>query len=179
MAGIIKVNQYQDFNGNTLFTSDGSGNLTTMKVNEPYFFATMSANQTGLSDNTFVLIQFNTADINVGSGFNTGTYKFVCPSGKAGKYYFFATVRVGATTNDALRRVFIRMFKNTSTQIAQASSDFGGIADGNSYDKPISAIADLSEGDTVEIQALGDVSTSTWLAIGGDKDSYFGAYRIG
>ena len=26
MAGIIKVNQYQDFNGNTLFTSDGSGN---------------------------------------------------------------------------------------------------------------------------------------------------------
>ena len=37
----------------------------------------------------------------------------------------------------------------------------------------------LSEGDTVEIQALGDVSTSTWLAIGGDKDSYFGAYRIG
>ncbi len=56
MAGIIKVNQYQDFNGNTLFTSDGSGNLTTMKVNEPYFFATMSANQTGLSDNIQALI---------------------------------------------------------------------------------------------------------------------------
>ena len=31
MAGIIKVNQYQDFNGNTILTSDGSGNLTTMK----------------------------------------------------------------------------------------------------------------------------------------------------
>tara|TARA_A100001391_G_scaffold170037_1_gene131003 strand:+ start:219 stop:755 length:537 start_codon:yes stop_codon:yes gene_type:complete len=168
----------------TLTTSSGSGNITigsgvTLQSNAPAFFATMSANQTGLTDNTFVLIQFNQTSVNEGSGFNTSTYKFVCPSGRAGKYYFFATVRVGATTNDALRRVFIRMFKNTSTQIAQASSDFGGIADGNSYDKPISAIADLSEGDTVEIQALGDVSTSTWTAIGGDKDSYFGAYRIG
>jgi len=167
----------------TITTSSGSGNITigsgvTLQSNAPAFFATMSANQTGLTDNTFVLIQFNQTSVNEGSGFNTSTYKFVCPSGRAGKYYFFATVRVGATTNDALRRVFIRMFKNTSI-IAQASSDFGGIADGNSYDKPISAIADLAEGDTVEIQALGDVSTSTWLAIGGDKDSYFGAYRIG
>ena len=45
MAGIIKVNQYQDFNGNTLFTSDGNGNLTTMKVNEPYFEVTLASNQ--------------------------------------------------------------------------------------------------------------------------------------
>ena len=37
MAGIIKVNQYQDFNGNTLFTSDGSGNLTAQKINHPAF----------------------------------------------------------------------------------------------------------------------------------------------
>ena len=33
MAGIIKVNQYQDFNGNTLFTSDGSGNITPGSLN--------------------------------------------------------------------------------------------------------------------------------------------------
>ena len=45
MAGIIKVNQYQDFNGNTLFTSDGNGNLTTMKTNYPAFEARLSADQ--------------------------------------------------------------------------------------------------------------------------------------
>ena len=101
----------------TITTSSGSGNITigsgvTLQSNAPAFFATMSANQTGLTDNTFVLIQFNQTSVNEWSGFNTSTYKFVCPSGKAGKYYFFATVRVGATSTDALRRVFIRMFKN-------------------------------------------------------------------
>ena len=28
MAGILKVDKYQDFNGNDIMTSDGSGNLT-------------------------------------------------------------------------------------------------------------------------------------------------------
>ena len=50
MAGIIKVNQYQDFNGNTLFTSDGSGNLTTQKINFPAFEVYVSPDQS-LSDN--------------------------------------------------------------------------------------------------------------------------------
>jgi len=166
--------------GETIALASGAEVSGFTGQNYPAFFATMSANQTGLSDNTFVLIQFNQTSVNEGSGFNTGTYKFVCPSGQAGKYCFFGTVRVGATTDNALRRVFIRMFKNTSTQIAQASSDFGAITVGNSYDKPIAGIVDLAEGDTVEIQALGDVSSSTWLAIGsGPADSYFGGYRIG
>ena len=51
MAGIIKVNQYQDFNGNTLLTSDGSGNLTTQKTNYPMFRAFLSANQS-ISNNS-------------------------------------------------------------------------------------------------------------------------------
>ena len=28
MAGILKVDQYQDFNGNNIMTSDGAGNVT-------------------------------------------------------------------------------------------------------------------------------------------------------
>ena len=49
MAGIIKVNQYQDFNGNSIMTSDGSGNLTTLKTNYPAFEAYVSSSQ-NLSD---------------------------------------------------------------------------------------------------------------------------------
>ena len=59
MAGIIKVNQYQDFNGNTLFTSDGNGNLTTMKTNYPAFEVYLSSNQS-ISHNTATKIQFDT-----------------------------------------------------------------------------------------------------------------------
>jgi hypothetical protein len=28
MAGILKVDKYQDFNGNDIMTSDGAGNIT-------------------------------------------------------------------------------------------------------------------------------------------------------
>ena len=58
MAGIIKVNQYQDFNGNTLFTSDGSGNLTTQEIMYPAFEAHLSSSQS-LTDNTAAKVQFD------------------------------------------------------------------------------------------------------------------------
>ena len=58
MAGIIKVNQYQDFNGNTLFTSDGNGNLTTQKLNYPAFRVTLDGDIT-LSDNTHTIVPFD------------------------------------------------------------------------------------------------------------------------
>jgi hypothetical protein len=48
MAGIIKVNQYQDFNGNTILTSDGSGNLTTQEILYPVFYGEV-ASQTEIS----------------------------------------------------------------------------------------------------------------------------------
>ena len=45
MAGILKVDKYQDFNGNDIMTSDGSGNLTlnnaAMKMT-PAFMAKLS-----------------------------------------------------------------------------------------------------------------------------------------
>ena len=53
MAGILKVDQYQDFNGNNIMTSDGSGNITVnatgMKNWIPAFLSKFTS-QTGLSD---------------------------------------------------------------------------------------------------------------------------------
>ena len=49
MAGILKVDQYQDFNGNNIMTSDGAGNLTINNAalkNTPAFLAYLCANQT-------------------------------------------------------------------------------------------------------------------------------------
>ena len=45
MAGILKVDQYQDFNGNNIMTSDGSGNITVNAAgmkNTPSFLVTIS-----------------------------------------------------------------------------------------------------------------------------------------
>ena len=69
MAGIIKVNQYQDFNGNTLFTSDGNGNLTTMKTNYPAFLIRPTSAQSFAND-TYTKVAFDTAVIDTDSGFD-------------------------------------------------------------------------------------------------------------
>ena len=48
MAGILKVDKYQDFNGNDIMTSDGAGNITinnTALKNTPAFSAYLSASQ--------------------------------------------------------------------------------------------------------------------------------------
>ena len=71
MAGIIKVNQYQDFNGNTILTSDGSGNLTTQNFMKPAFHAYMSSNQ-DLSNNTAFPTLNHSVSI-VGFGVENGT----------------------------------------------------------------------------------------------------------
>ena len=34
MAGILKVDKYQDFNGNDIMTSDGSGNVTSVNATD-------------------------------------------------------------------------------------------------------------------------------------------------
>ena len=88
MAGIIKVNQYQDFNGNTLFTSDGNGNLTTQKTNYPMFRAFLSANQS-ISNNSATKVQLDGSDIDTNNAFDTSTnYRFTVPSGFAGNKLF-------------------------------------------------------------------------------------------
>ena len=49
MAGILKVDKYQDFNGNDIMTSDGAGNITINNAalkNTPAFKARLSSNQT-------------------------------------------------------------------------------------------------------------------------------------
>ena len=97
MAGIIKVNQYQDFNGNTLFTSDGSGNLTTQNFMKPAFHAYMSSNQ-DLSNNTATKLQVDTEDFDTDNMYDSSTnYRFTPIV--AGKYYVYGLTRSGATTD--------------------------------------------------------------------------------
>ena len=109
MAGIIKVNQYQDFNGNTLFTSDGSGNLTTQKISKPYFYAYLTAVQS-IANTTYTKANLDAVLWNQGSGYDTSGYKFTVPSGKAGKYLFSARMKIsGIDDNEDSKSYFIRM----------------------------------------------------------------------
>ena len=96
MAGILKVDQYQDFNGNNIMTSDGSGNITinaaAMK-NTPAFMATNDSTQSVSSGTWTELSNYDRVVFNTGSNYSASTNRFT-PT-VAGKYFFYASVRLG------------------------------------------------------------------------------------
>jgi len=123
-------------------------------VNTPAFRAYMGATQ-NLNDVTNTVVAYNTEAFDTDSAYDTSTYRFTVPSGKAGKYFFSAF----AYFNDpdlALYALDIQIRKN-GTNIAAgnlgvtSSSFFSGIFGTNT-------IIDLSVGDYVDVNALGNTS---------------------
>ena len=143
MAGIIKVNQYQDFNGNTLFTSDGNGNLTTMKVNYPAFRARISANQT-ITTGTTTKVDLDTTDYDTDNAFDTTNNRFTIPSGKAGKYLINLRGQMQLSDQDNLQ---LRIYKNgILVSLSNAYSSLNNTALYNQH----ADIIDCAVGDYIE-----------------------------
>ena len=61
-------------------------------TNTPMVFAKMSGSQS-IANATETVVQFDTETFDTDSAFNTSTYKFTVPSGKAGKYLVSAYCR--------------------------------------------------------------------------------------
>ena len=120
MAGIIKVNQYQDFNGNPLLTSDGSGNLTTQKVNYPYFQVERDSEQS-ISDATTTKIEWDTVTFDTGNFFNTTDYSY--KPLVAGKYFVHAQTYPDSKADSQLDDCFMYLYKNGS-QIHESGANF-------------------------------------------------------
>ena len=78
-------------------------------VNTPAFHARVnSANST--TDNVETKISFGTEVFDTDSAYDTSTSKFTVPSGKAGKYFIYARVRVDSATDSEIYD--IKIFKN-------------------------------------------------------------------
>ena len=92
MSSIIKVNTFQDANGNALFSSDGSGNVTTSASglqNTPAFQARKTTTQ-NFSQNVQAVVLFDAEDFDDDGVYDTSTGKFQ-PS-EAGKYLIHTQV---------------------------------------------------------------------------------------
>jgi len=149
MAGILKVDKYQDFNGNDIMTSDGSGNITinnaALKMT-PAFRARLSADFVHNVNNTFLKVPFATEDYDTNSAYDSTTnYRFTVPSGQAGKYFINSSLR--ATYNCALN---IAIYKNGSlTYVSDAGTN------GSATVSPqITTTMNLSVNDYIEIYAF-------------------------
>lgn len=105
MSSIIKVNTFQDANGNALFSSDGSGTVTLdsnfssaipSAVNTPAFRAYQGSTQS-VSNNTLTILNIDTENFDTDSAFDTSTYRFTPQV--AGKYFIFGGNRYTGQSN--------------------------------------------------------------------------------
>ena len=173
MAGIIKVNQYQDFNGNTLFTSDGNGNLTTQEIMYPAFQAFLSANQS-VSNDTTTKIQIDSESYDTDNCYDNSTnYRFT--PNVAGKYFIYGLITFASVSDTTMQ---LRIHKNDSLLTLSPKKSGTGSASHSSF----CSFVDNANGSTDYYELFGfQDSGSSKNANGASTQNrtYFGAYRIG
>ena len=155
MTSKLKVNILADGGDNAIMTSDGSGSLTlnndALKMT-PAFFVKVGSNQS-VSNDTYTTVAFDTEVYDTDSAFNTSTYKFTVPSGKAGKYVFFAhtTYSNAGFAVGERNQIYFKVndsfedFAGDNAACTHASAD---------PSKSFSAQYNLSAGDIVHCQVL-------------------------
>jgi len=173
MTSIIKVNTYQDANGNALFSSDGSGNITGNNLLTPAFQAKMSGNQS-ISDNVYTKVEFDTEDYDTNSMYDTSTYRFTPTT--AGKYYVYTYASLSGEANSQIINAKLSIYLNGSEHL------FGYMSMSSSYVEivNITTVGTIDmNGSTDYIEVYASINTvSTTPQIKGTTRSRFGAYKI-
>ncbi|MDB3919949.1 hypothetical protein N9349_04275 [Candidatus Pelagibacter sp.] len=183
MAGILKVDKYQDFNGNDIMTSDGSGNITLSSnmttavqsagsANTPAFFVHNNASQS-LTSSTFTEVTFQTEVVDTDNAFASNT--FTVPSGKGGNYLIGSNLEF-RTNADNLRGIINNIYVNGSMYMKQ----------NNEYESSYPAKANLtvvsviplSAGDTVNIYAYLTWQGTEGIVFHEGKTTHFYGYRL-
>jgi len=178
MAGILKVDQYQDFNGNNIMTSDGAGNLTlnnaALKMT-PAFEVYLNSNQS-ISASTYTKVQYNTEILDTDSCYDNATnYRFT-PT-VSGYYYLEAQIMLVNSAAD-FQSFNIRITKNGS-DISNIDRNFAGnyFDAGAGQGLNVSVISQANGStDYFEVQGISSGTSSVFY---GTTGTSFRGYRIG
>jgi len=180
MSSIIKVNTFQDANGNALFSSDGSGNVTTSASglqNTPMFHVYLNGHQT-VSNNTFTKFQGNVVVKDTASAYSTSNYRWTCPSGQAGTYLFWW--RLFCHFNGNTLNATNCILKKNGTTVTGTDNGDGNDDSGNDQTKvSVSGnfIVDVADGDYMELFGYATTSNSgTFYFI--DKSYGWGGMKL-
>ena len=116
MASIIKANKLQDFAGNELLTSDGSGNFTlqdkittnnsALLKNTPAFSAIKSSQTTGQADATWTKITYDTELLDTDGKFSDGRFTPTV----SGKYFVSLIATVGTSAASSVNQASISVY---------------------------------------------------------------------
>ena len=181
MSSILKVDTIQDSGGNAIITSDGSGNLTTLKTNNPSFFVRKFGDQS-LSSDTDTKMLPDDVVYDTDNAFNTSTGRFTVPTGKGGKYFLSYGFSMQNLDDNKAVAVSIKVngsFLETAATVLAGSYAFINSAHsaGSNSDDPsvaTSAMVSLSASDYVEMWGRQRNSASE-----NARFLHFGAFRIG
>ena len=176
MSSIIKVNTYQDANGNALFSSDGSGNVTLSSADlksTPAFQAKLSSAQS-ISDNVTTLVQFNTEEFDTNSYYDTSTYRFTPQI--AGKYFVYISIGLHALAVSELQNMYAALSKNgTIIKFSHHNYTNNNIRFGTAN---ITAVVELNGStDYIEAKVIG-ADASGNASVSDNEYSTFGAYKL-
>ena len=135
-----------DGSAGQVLSTDGSGNLswTDVSANTPNFHAHGTQD---LSSSAWYDLICGTESFDTDSGYNTSTGAFTVPSGKGGKYHFYATYEVPYMDDGEMCTILIDL--NGSTVSHSVNNFYGSKADMN-CNPQTSVLLDLSAGDVVK-----------------------------
>ena len=177
MASIIKANQLQDFGGNSILTSDGSGTVTINSAqmkNTPSFEARLNSTQS-ISDNTATKVIFDTEEFDTDSAYdNSSNYRFTPQV--AGKYFVYVSLGINSNGSSQLQNIYVTIKKNGSS-IKDSHNNYADnfIRFGTAN---VSAVVTFN-GSSDYIEAFAQCADSSGSAsVHNDSFSTFGAYRV-
>ena len=141
MSSILKVDTIQDSSGNNIInessntiTIGASGDTTNIigtlqndgasLANTPSFHSTLGADTT-VSHDTLTVLPCNNTTFNIGSAYDTSTYKFTPQT--AGKYYMYAYSQCNMSAGEA-NNCITYLVKNSTTIISAESIFYGNSA---------------------------------------------------
>ena len=178
MTSILKVDTIQDADGNNIINESGntitigaSGDTTNIigtlqndgaavgGVNTPAVMAYSNSNQT-ISDNTLTKVEFDAEEFDTDNAFDTSTYRFTVPSGKAGKYFIHASLYLYGNNNDEKLKAF-DIYKNGASVRRTELFSQHSTGQGSGGNTSNSAVLDLAESDYIEIFGKVDVNSGT------------------
>lgn len=148
---------------------------TSAATNTPAFAVKLSATQ-NLTEVTATKIQFDSEDFDTDNAFNTSTYTFTVPTGKAGKYAFNITTRIDSEANTTLARTILYIYKNGAAYKRVYNYFSTSYIRANSLS--MSAIMDLAEGDEICGYAYIDTTDNTAGFLNSLTYTYFDGHKL-
>lgn len=155
-------------------TALADASIVPAKLSNPYKFrAYLASNQTGVTDATEVLVNFDTESYDTNNNFNTTTHLYTVPV--TGYYQVNAQLSTTSSAENATALVLV-VYKN-ATQVMNTTI-YDNAWTLNSLTGTASDVIYLTAGDTLSVKGYIDVASGTGTFLGGYAATFFSAHLL-